>query len=215
MKLMKGRKALQAGVTFLHEGIHSFNLRSGATFTIYTSPHYPASGDGTFPHMAYRYESDQDRFNPPEKATKYAEMIAINPIPDFPELDVVMTHTPPLGHLDQAKNGGYPGCRSLKRAIARAKPMLHCFGHIHEGYGAERVTWSGLLPDYDDEKSVLSRQTIDPSSVSSHLDVSSTARYPLQHGMETLTVNAAIMDHDNRPVQAPWIIDLELPMASS
>ena len=212
MKLMKGRKALLAGVEFLHEGVHSFRLRSGAKFTLYASPYYPASGDGTFPNMAYRYESNQDRYNPPEKATKYAEAVATNPIPDYPNIDIVMTHTPPLGHLDQVKNGGYLGCRSLQRAIARVKPRLHCFGHIHEAYGAERITWSGLLPDYDDEKSIRCRQTFEPSA-ESYLDFSNTAQHPLQHGTDTLMVNAAIMNHDNQPVQAPWIIDLELPMA--
>ncbi|KAK4979808.1 hypothetical protein LTR42_000115 [Elasticomyces elasticus] len=210
MKLMKGRKAQLSGVEFLHEGVHSFQLRSGAKFTVYASPYYPASGDGTFPHMAYRYESNQDRFNPPEKTTKYAEAIAITPIPDYPEVDIVMTDTPPLGHLDQVNNGGYLGCSSLQRAIARAKPRLHCFGHVHEAYGAERSTWSGLLPDYDDETSIRCRQTLE--SGESYLDVSNTARQPLQHGTDTLMVNAAIMNHENQPVQAPWIIDLELPM---
>lgn len=209
MKLMKGRKALQAGVTFLHEGTHSFRLQSGAAFTVYASPYYPASGDGTFPHMAYRYETNQDRFNSVEKATKYAEAVAINPIPDFPNVDIVMTHTPPLGHLDQTKKGSYLGCRSLQRAIARAKPRVHCFGHVHEAYGAEVVTWSGILPDYDDEKSVSGRNQLVPS----HIDVSSTAQHPLQYGKETLMINASVMDHDNQPVQAPWIVDLELPMA--
>ena len=127
MKLMKGRKALQAGIIFLHEGMHSFQLQSGAKFIVYASPYYPASGDGTFPHMAYRYESNQDRFNPPEKATKDAEPVAINPVPDFPGVEIVMTHTPPLGHLDQARNGGYLGCRSLQRAIARGEAEVTLF----------------------------------------------------------------------------------------
>lgn len=215
MQLLGGRKALAAGVEFLHEGVHSFGLRSGARFTLYASPYYPASGDGTFPYMAYRYESNQDRFNPPEKATKYAEAIAINPIPDYPAIDIVMTHTPPLGHLDQAQNGGYLGCRSLQRAIARAKPRLHCFGHVHEAYSAERVTWSGVLPDYDDESSIRCRQSLEPKEEEkvSYLDVSNTAPQPLRYGIETLMINAAIMDHEYQPVRAPWIIDLELPMA--
>ncbi|KAK5169198.1 uncharacterized protein LTR77_006507 [Saxophila tyrrhenica] len=139
-KLIKGRKALQTGVEFVHERVHSFKLRSGAEFVLYVSPYYPASGDGTFPHIAYRYESNQDRFNPPEKATKCAEAIVINPIPDYPKVDIVMTHTPPLGHLDQVNNGGYLGYRSLQRAIARAKPRLYCFGHVYEAYSAERIT---------------------------------------------------------------------------
>jgi hypothetical protein len=32
-------------------------------------------------------------------------------------------------------------------------------------------------------------------------------------GKETLMVNAAIMDGKNKPTNAPWIVDLELPMS--
>ncbi|KAI9713836.1 MAG: hypothetical protein M1820_000566 [Bogoriella megaspora] len=220
LQLMKGRKAMQAGVTFLHEGTHTFCLQSGAKFNVYASPYYPASGDGTFPYMAYRYEKNQDRFNPKDKATKYMEWIADNPIPDFPGVDIVMTHTPPLGHLDQTLNGGFLGCRSLQRAMARATPRLHCFGHVHEGRGAEMVTWSGLRPDYDDEKSVKQRRRINvPSGLGisepSYIDASSEGDYPIAFGRDTLMVNAAIMDEENNPVQPPWIVDLDLPLESS
>jgi hypothetical protein len=88
---------------------------------------------------------------------------------------------------------------------------LHCFGHIHEAYGAERITWSGILPDYDDEESIHSRQAVEPSA-QSYVNVSNSALHPLQYGSETLMINASTMDHDNQPIQAPWIVDLELPI---
>ena len=78
-------------------------------FTVYVSPFYPVSGDVTFPHMTFRYETIQDRCNPLEKAMKYAEAIAINPVPDFPNVDIAMENTPALGHLDQFKKWRIPG----------------------------------------------------------------------------------------------------------
>lgn len=35
------------------------------------------------------------------------------------------------------------GCPDLFGAVARARPSIHCFGHIHEGWGAKLVTWKG------------------------------------------------------------------------
>lgn len=50
--------------------------------------------------------------------------------------DVLITHGPPSGLLDQPF-GKQPsvGCWDLFEAIERVKPQLHVFGHIHGGYG--------------------------------------------------------------------------------
>jgi hypothetical protein len=42
------------------------------------------------------------------------------------------------------------GCPDLFKAIAIARPAIHCFGHIHEGWGAKLAAWrpeiiSGLM----------------------------------------------------------------------
>lgn len=55
--------------------------------------------------------------------------------------DVLLTHTPPYGQHDLVEtpgspnNGEHVGCRELTKAIARIRPTVHVFGHIHEGYG--------------------------------------------------------------------------------
>ena len=54
-------------------------------------------------------------------------------IPDG--VDILMTHGPPRNVLDRTSQGRYVGCSELSKAIGRAKPRLHCFGHIHEAYG--------------------------------------------------------------------------------
>ena len=51
--------------------------------------------------------------------------------------DVLITHGPAAdtGRLSRAGRGVDVGCEDLENAIMQTKPKLHCFGHIHEGYG--------------------------------------------------------------------------------
>jgi predicted phosphodiesterase len=53
-------------------------------------------------------------------------------------VDVLLTHGPPSGILDRTFSGDGAGCEELRRAVARVRPRVHAFGHIHEGYGSER-----------------------------------------------------------------------------
>jgi Icc-related predicted phosphoesterase len=51
-------------------------------------------------------------------------------------LDVLITHGPPFGILDQSTPGGpHLGCEELRKAIEDKKPRVHLFGHIHGGAG--------------------------------------------------------------------------------
>lgn len=51
-------------------------------------------------------------------------------------LDILITHTPPLGHGDLCCTGVRAGCVELLTSVQqRIKPKYHVFGHIHEGYG--------------------------------------------------------------------------------
>lgn len=49
--------------------------------------------------------------------------------------DVLVTHGPPAGVLDRTERGEEVGCADLLAAVARVRPRVHVFGHIHEGYG--------------------------------------------------------------------------------
>ena len=51
-------------------------------------------------------------------------------------LGVLLTHTPPFGVLDEER-GKQLGCEELLRAAKAVKPAVHCFGHIHAGYGTQ------------------------------------------------------------------------------
>lgn len=61
-------------------------------------------------------------------------------IPD--DVDVLITHGPPHGILDQSVplyGSDYLGCEELfERVDALPQPLVHVFGHIHGGYGHER-----------------------------------------------------------------------------
>lgn len=62
-------------------------------------------------------------------------------IPD--DTDVLITHGPPYGKGDLAPIGGRVGCEALLDRVNVVKPLLHCFGHIHEGHGMGRLWVDG------------------------------------------------------------------------
>ncbi|KAA0188541.1 hypothetical protein HAZT_HAZT006466 [Hyalella azteca] len=58
-------------------------------------------------------------------------------------VDVLLTHSPPLGHGDFCVTDVRAGCVELLSTVQqRVKPKYHVFGHIHEGYG---ITTDGQI----------------------------------------------------------------------
>jgi Icc-related predicted phosphoesterase len=54
--------------------------------------------------------------------------------------DVLVTHGPPYGILDQTHSSTpHLGCEELAKAVKRIRPRLHVFGHIHGGYGQTAI----------------------------------------------------------------------------
>lgn len=47
------------------------------------------------------------------------------------DTDILMTHCPPYGILDQNPQGEHCGSRMLAARLREISPILHCFGHIH------------------------------------------------------------------------------------
>lgn len=120
----------------------------------------------------------------------------------------MLTHGPPMGILDETHYGNeHVGCEHLRRAVERCKPRLHCFGHIHEGWGAERMDWgTEHVESIEQSKEKMLEERY------AYINVSKDADEPLRWGEETLFVNASIMNVHYRPVNAPWIVDLDLPV---
>lgn len=120
----------------------------------------------------------------------------------------MLTHGPPYKILDRTSRNEDVGCEHLLRAVQRCRPRLHCFGHIHEGWGAQRRNWlekTSKAYDLDAEHIMKNR--------SAHLDLTEKGQSPLRFGEETVFVNAAIMTVGYEPRNAPWVVDLDLPLA--
>jgi predicted MPP superfamily phosphohydrolase len=199
MEIFKGPLAKEAGVTYLEEGLNTFTLKNGAKFTIYTSPYQPE-----FCGWAFPYERNEDRFNLQPHSAPGVTSIATNPVPDFPSVDIMMTHGPPKNILDwTAFDGNTVGCENLLRAVSRARPRLYCFGHIHEAYGAKIITWK-------DDKQLNGAEAIEDQTQQPNV-YPTASRWPIRFGKDTLMVNAAIMNLHYRPTNAPWLVDLDLP----
>jgi hypothetical protein len=91
------------------------------TFNIFGSPFSPASGKWAF---GYGHE----------EASLLWDRIPL-------DTDIVVTHTPPKYHCDRSRDRVAAGCPALREALWRVRPRLAVCGHIHEGRGAERVSW--------------------------------------------------------------------------
>ncbi|KAF4441362.1 putative rhamnogalacturonate lyase C [Fusarium austroafricanum] len=203
------RKAERDGVRYLTEGVHEFTLQTGAFLRVYASPWTPAYGG-----WAFQYKDGHD-FNIPTG------------------IDVAMTHGPLRGICDFAGMTGTPaGCPDLLAAVACAKPKIHCFGHIHEAWGMYHVAWDGDGIDEDRSRKV-GLKGLRPNRVTQNeketemtriklieMSKQRAARLDLTQGdsrlverEQTLFVNAAIMDIRYRPIQLPWLIDVDLARA--
>ena len=118
---------LENGVRYLEHESLTLKLGGGEAgvegreIKVFASPYSPAHG-----LWAFSYEEDQAR-----------ELW--DQIPG--DTDILITHTPPKGHCDKTTKDGRVGCEALLRRLGVVKPRLHVCGHIHEGRGAELITW--------------------------------------------------------------------------
>ncbi|KAJ8612025.1 hypothetical protein MRB53_037668 [Persea americana] len=220
--LWKGEDAQRAGIHYLDEGVHAFDVkRTNATLTVYASPYSVQYGVS-----AFQYPSHEDRYNPSKKLPPGA-----TPIPAYPAIDIVMTHGPPQHILDRPPESviaASAGCPHLRRAITRAKPLLHAFGHIHTGYGARRVAWKGsgdpegemVSETYgdtqDDDVIFLTEEFISKGAMKKkgYAEIGRPSAQALGKGRQTLFVNAALAREEGEGLRAPWLVELELGKVS-
>jgi len=99
-------------VRYLQDESTTVTFRNGRKLNIYGCPLTPQYGTWAFQYLPIR-DVWKDR------------------VPK--DVDILMTHGPPKGHLD---NDG-AGCPFLLQEIHRVKPRLAVFGHIHAGRGQE------------------------------------------------------------------------------
>ncbi|CAJ0939535.1 unnamed protein product, partial [Mesorhabditis belari] len=101
---------LLTNVTWLHDKAHEIE-----GIKIYGSSWHPLRG---YPFYVDRGE---------KMAAKWMKM------PD--EVDILITHAPPLGYLDTFGTERW-GDYDLLQAIEKRNPKFHVFGHVHESYGS-------------------------------------------------------------------------------
>ncbi|KAL9103807.1 MAG: hypothetical protein Q9163_001184 [Psora crenata] len=215
------KQARNAGIILLDEGKHTFTLRNGALITVYASPWTPQMGE-----WGFQYSSDEGH---------NFEIVK--------SVDIAITHGPPKGIMDYTIDRQRAGSSELFAAIARARPRLHCFGHIHEGWGAKMVTWRDQptetpshFTDIDNDRSTVIENLsgFTPSRFDTpeiKLEKEKKLNYyrqercyftshcsgdiiPLGAGNQTLFVNASIEGSEEQPMQLPWLVDLELSPAN-
>jgi len=55
------------------------------------------------------------------------------------DCDLLITHGPPMGILDQVPDGRRVGCEMLTPKVFQKKVKHHIFGHIHHSHGQKKV----------------------------------------------------------------------------
>ncbi|KAK4188917.1 ser/Thr protein phosphatase [Podospora australis] len=211
-----GKSAKKECIVLLEEGTHHFVLQNEANLTIYASPY--TQGRNKNKKSGFRFNGCHD-FNIPSN------------------VDVVATHCPPRWVLDPNENPHRTKtttCREYEILFPRiscVRPKLHCFGHDHQRWDAELITWrhgqapsDGPLSLYDrvvdKEASVVIKDLNNYTKAEfregkKHKRTSHCAgdERPIVQGRNILFVNAAIQPMSHRyPAQLLWLVDIDLSL---
>lgn len=184
------------GVRLLDEGTHEITLRDGRKLKAYASQYTPGFGG-----FAFGYGPEEDRFNGDKRS-----------IPDDKGIDIVITHGPPkpldltsqddyrldLGGGHGGNQQQHLGCPRLWQAIARVRPKMHCFGHIHEGHGTQIATFH-----HSKTATIKNVETAEKKGLP-YISTTSAA----DGDNMTVLVNAAIMTHGDEENNKPWVVDM-------
>lgn len=113
------------GLHYLQNSSVSLDFANGRKLNVYGAADLPTCGGGD---NAFQYKPDRH---------PWARRIPM-------DTDVLVTHTPPKGHLDLNL-----GCPGLLEELWRVKPKLHVFGHVHWGHGQESVYFDECQKAYE------------------------------------------------------------------
>ncbi|OJK03071.1 hypothetical protein ASPACDRAFT_1886086 [Aspergillus aculeatus ATCC 16872] len=181
-----------SGITLLDEGIHVFRLANGARLTVYASPYTPSLGGD----WGFQYHPD----------TSHEFQLDSSGSSSSNQIDVVITHGPPRGIMDYTTSathgcGRRAGCPDLFKAIARARPRMHCFGHIHEGWGAMVAHWRPPPPETRPHPQDRSQDGVTTTrNEPSHFTA-------IDHGRSTILSKLARLDQHPGKQTAPAVME--------
>ncbi|EME49808.1 hypothetical protein DOTSEDRAFT_68562 [Dothistroma septosporum NZE10] len=173
----------------------------GVSLRVFGSPYSPSRGQQNW-------------------AFQYSEGDASMIWSDIPSaLDVLVTHTPPAGYLDESQHWTEGGCPTLATVLERARPMLHICGHCHEGRGALVVDWQAVN---NGDTSTATLKWHDPGAGGSNrrqsmLDLTgrSPGGFTVTPG-KTAIVNSSVMSRSHSRNGAapscnkPMVVDIEV-----
>lgn len=130
--------------TYLENAGTTIHCRNGRVLKVWASPASLASSRQTC--FGYSTEEAQRQWDQ---------------VPD--DTDLLITHGPPLGYLDGER---MLGCKALSRTLWRVRPLLHVFGHVHEGRGNCILRYDDVQQEYEDE--VLRLDSVAKATLSSN-----------------------------------------------
>jgi hypothetical protein len=122
-------------LTYLENSFVDLTI-SGRKLRIYGSPYTPKHGSWPFQYPRVRPALTA----PPQPDEPHEIWSKIPPL-----TDILITHGPPLAHLDADRYG----CHALLFALWHVRPKLHVFGHVHAGRGVERIKWDRAQMAYE------------------------------------------------------------------
>lgn len=128
-------------LTYLQESSTQVKIR-GRTLRVYGSPYTPQHGSWVlqYPKVHAPLYSPSDKHTSEHQSTEIWSRIP-------PLTDILITHGPPLAHLDSNIN---LGCYALLTALWHVRPKVHVFGHIHVWRGVELVRWDAVQKAYEE-----------------------------------------------------------------
>mmetsp|Transcript_50868 Transcript_50868/g.65136 ORF Transcript_50868/g.65136 Transcript_50868/m.65136 type:complete len:400 (+) Transcript_50868:103-1302(+) len=99
-------------------------------------------------------------------------------------INILITHGPPIGHGDYTNKNERSGCVDLyHEIITRIKPKFHIFGHTHEGYGiTTNKKETDMLPSSSEDK--------------------------IEKNHEMFFLNASTCDRSYQPINPPLVFDI-------
>lgn len=102
-------------------------LDDGKTVKFYGSPWQPWFWD-----WAFNFPNHQENAFRAQSHAKRTWAVIPN------DVNVLITHSPPWGVMDETVRGEKVGCHFLESRLEELKLLrLHVFGHIHHGYGTK------------------------------------------------------------------------------